>query len=39
MVTELFRYHNDNDALGFSLCIADNGGYMTLGGYNDAYHD
>jgi hypothetical protein len=35
----LVDYTRDEDDWAFSLCFADKGGYMTLGGYNNSYHD
>jgi len=31
--------NNKNNSKAFSLCLAQNGGYFTAGGYNHAYHN
>lgn len=39
--TFIQRQHSENQNISsaFSICYALNGGYLTVGGYNLAYHD
>lgn len=39
IVDELFKQHKNNqEKLAFSLCLGNNGGFMSLGGYNHELH-
>jgi hypothetical protein len=36
---DVIEMNNKNNSKAFSLCLAQDGGYFTAGGYNFAYHD